>query len=470
MELEWELDTQAGLPTNECRIGVELIRHGARGTRLRLSNTTRGYVYQALDVTRDIPGRGIVEVEGRALKSRLSVGFGGSHQPLCGKSYRVWRMIVPIERAGERLGLVLSPDSAFDLAALRFYGLQPEDRCFEIFAMKMRAPYVVRSRTEAAVADFPFLERMSSQAPVRVAVNAKGEVRAALRRVGEAEATHRLELMPAAARPSQRMTLGYTAWVLREARSGSRWDLAATPLPAGGEPYLLPTRLVQVDDARVRRVACELQAQSTSVGEYINRVGLWVLDWSRPPTVRPHDAARFMADHGTCIEAGHAAVALLRAAGIPARPTYVEEPYPTTTELHCLPEALCHDGVWRPIGSMAQWYKPDRQLILQRVEPAQEQAAHSARDGLMAYPGPWYRDDQPICIAGSLACDVWGETAVVANEQQAHELRNAMDGLWAAWDDGGGGLFGAEVAAPDLASVRSAGDMPGWLAGTIGSA
>jgi hypothetical protein len=105
-------------------------------------------------------------------------------------------------------------------------------------------------------------------------------------------------------------------------RSRARFPVAAGALPADHRQYLLPEKDRQADDPALVDTARELTRGSAYVHEAANAILTWIADnltFDTTITARPDAVSAFRSRKAFCVGYSNLAVALLRAAGIPAR-------------------------------------------------------------------------------------------------------------------------------------------------------
>ncbi|WP_447973337.1 transglutaminase domain-containing protein [Nitrospira sp. Kam-Ns4a] len=99
------------------------------------------------------------------------------------------------------------------------------------------------------------------------------------------------------------------------------YPLPASAIPADAAPYLKPSEQAQADDPAIRELANGLVKGARTQGEAVTRLLYWVVDHLHY-TLEPagYDALTTKREgKGNCQNYTHLAIALLRAAGIPAR-------------------------------------------------------------------------------------------------------------------------------------------------------
>jgi hypothetical protein len=390
----------------------------------------------ALPVTLPSPCRCLVRVEGRVRSGKPGVSFPGHWVALEGTGARDWAISFLLEEREAQPFLVLTPGTALELSSVRVELPEPGEVCFELVWMRIRQDYLVREETSAAWANLPFHDAAAPQTPLAVDLSPPDAVAEVRRLPDDGSHTQRLALRFASGPARKQRRVGYEAWFVRECVAPSpreAWDLPV-PLPPvharGLERFLAPTEISQADDPAVRAQAAGLLEGCSTAADYIGRVGEWAVGHMGKLT-QPQDAVTFVTRHGTCLAAGHAVVALLRAVGIPAYPSYVEMPCVGTTEMHCLPTVAHAGAAAAHVWSMSPMYGRDRCLVLQHAVPEQEVIGHTL--GMVAYPRPWFAEEQPLCVAGAVRCEVRVEGTIVTDEHAAVAVRTAMGELSRAW-------------------------------------
>ncbi|MEJ2364745.1 MAG: transglutaminase domain-containing protein [Deltaproteobacteria bacterium] len=106
---------------------------------------------------------------------------------------------------------------------------------------------------------------------------------------------------------------------LQQLQTGTSFPL--DNVPSDVSPYLSPTKQVQSDDPRIRKLAKELTQDVTTQFDAVQRILTWIVDNLRyvtPPA--KYDALYGLeARKGNCQNFSHLSAALMRAVGIPVR-------------------------------------------------------------------------------------------------------------------------------------------------------